>query len=899
MPQESGIKKNQNINKPTQKPKKLKNNFKPDQHYISSNKNDKMFNNAFYSKNEHNNKNINKYVDVNASIKNERNTSAPHLKDKKNKNNRVIKNINDYNAGFSPNKFSTHSKDNASFDKFKNHNKPKRAYNFNRNTNVNHQVNNIKQNNNSKTNKKYYNNDLYNENNKEPLYKINLMNNTYVRVKKDNYNNNTPDITKYKQRNPIIKNNNLSTFRGIQERIEFLRKQIKEKKLNEIGLIGQRLRNNKQKNHTRNYNNQSFGKNSNMNNTINYNPVTKMNIGTIENGNDKNIEIDNEHNGDNMEGNYNSNYVDISPSKNEKDESNYMKNFNSIDAISSKFASSNIKDKDYSKKDYNKKNLDVSGQSYNKKNDFVKKINTGTENNKFLFNNFAKYNSNRINSEKSKNKSKSKKIKTVNYPIENEYHYTKSSNVFNTIKNKLNKSSISNSNYNRTIDTSHNKILNRNKNNVSFDKKKNSSVKRIKMNSDVNKDIVMNKLMAKRNMDKAKVNRVNNRSLNYTFDKTYSNKSKKNFPKMKNIKKVENTETIDNQQNQENKESQENQEIKQKEEVAKKEENKIRMIDKIGCICHAGEISYGNPKINQDNYFNYKINIDDLVFVGVCDGHGENGHYVSEYLINHLPQDFNETYNDLKQKEQKAFDDISLESITKTFEESFLKTDNGLNEFCDSMKKKKLTGENVDNYFNCDYSGSTCVSILLKQNDIKKVYIANVGDSRTIVIREKDKHWTCKQLSRDHKPTEKDEYNRIIEADGEIEAIEDDNGNWTGPLRVWEKGSEGPGLAMTRSLGDKVGTKIGVVCTPEVFKYFIKEEDRAFIIASDGLWEYMNNQDVTNSVKELITNMRNNNKNNEINADIITKELFNQSIERWRKKEQGIDDITIICVLLK
>ena len=214
------------------------------------------------------------------------------------------------------------------------------------------------------------------------------------------------------------------------------------------------------------------------------------------------------------------------------------------------------------------------------------------------------------------------------------------------------------------------------------------------------------------------------------------------------------------------------------------------------------------------------------------------------------------------------------------------------------MKKKKLLGENVPNYFNCDYSGSTCVSILLKQNDINKIYITNVGDSRTIVIREKDNNWTCKQLSRDHKPTEKDEYNRIIEADGEIEAIEDDNGNWTGPLRIWEKGSEGPGLAMTRSLGDKVGSKIGVVCTPEVFKYFIKEEDRAFIIASDGLWEYMNNQDVANSVKELITNMKNNNENGEINADLISRELFNQSVERWRQKQQGIDDITIICVLL-
>ena len=886
IPPESGSKKNQNLVKPNQKPRRVKNNFRPDQHYISSNKNDKIFNNTFYNRNERNNKNINKVVDVNASIKHGRNTSAPHLKDKKINNKKINKNSNDYYAGISPNKYNSHSIDTRDNVLYKNHNQPKRQYNLNKNNNVNHRINNIKQNYNSKTNKKLYNNDL----------------NKYVTVKNDFYNNYTSDLAKNKRRNPNIKSNNLSTMK-IKEKIELIRKQMKDKKSNEIGLIGQRLKNTKQKSHNRyNY---SFGKNSNMNNTINYNPVTKMNIGTIDNDNDDDedneIEIDNEekilktddhadfsqNNGD-MEANYNSEYADITPTKKENYSNNYLNNFNSIDTSSSKFASSNIKDNYYSKKDYNKKGLNVSGHSYNKKNDFVKKINIGTENNKFLFNNFVNYNSNR-NTEKSKKKSKSKKIKIVNYP-QSEYHYNKSSNVFNTVNNKLNKSSISTSNYNRTIDTSHDKNLNKSKNNVSFGKK-NNSVKRIKMNSDVNKDIIMNRLMGKRNVDKVKVNRENNKSLNYSFDKNLSNKSKKNAPKVKNIKKVEN---IDNQENQEN------QEIKQQEKVTKTEENKkrIRMIEKIGCICHAGEISYGNPKINQDNYFNYKINTDDLVFVGVCDGHGENGHYVSEYLINHLPQDFNEAYIDLQQKEKKTYEDISLESITKTFEESFLKTDNDLNEFCNNMKKKKLVGENVPNYYNCDYSGSTCVSILLKQNDINKVYIANVGDSRTIVIREKDNNWTCKQLSRDHKPTEKDEYNRIIEADGEIEAIEDDNGNWTGPLRVWEKGSEGPGLAMTRSLGDKVGSKIGVVCTPEVFKYFIKEEDRAFIIASDGLWEYMNNQDVTNSVKELITNMRNNNEDGEINADLISRELFNQSVERWRQKEQGIDDITIICVIL-
>ena len=288
-----------------------------------------------------------------------------------------------------------------------------------------------------------------------------------------------------------------------------------------------------------------------------------------------------------------------------------------------------------------------------------------------------------------------------------------------------------------------------------------------------------------------------------------------------------------------------------------------------------------------------------MLFIGVCDGHGENGHYISEYLINHLPQDFQEAYFNLKQKEKKSFEDISLDNMTKTFVESFLKTDNNLNEFCNKMKKKKLMGDNIPNYFNCDYSGSTCVSILLKQKDINTVYIANVGDSRTIVIKENNNdNWTFEQLSRDHKPTEEDEHKRIIDADGEIEAIEDDNGNWTGPLRVWEKGSEGPGLAMTRTLGDKVGSKIGVVCTPEVFKYKIKKEDRAFIIASDGLWEYMTNKEVTSSVKILINNMRNNKENNEIDCDYVVNELFKETVYRWRQKEQGIDDITIIIVLL-
>ena len=63
---------------------------------------------------------------------------------------------------------------------------------------------------------------------------------------------------------------------------------------------------------------------------------------------------------------------------------------------------------------------------------------------------------------------------------------------------------------------------------------------------------------------------------------------------------------------------------------------------------------------------------------------------------------------------------------------------------------------------------------------------------------------------------------------------------------------------MTRSLGDKVGAKIGVCCVPEVFNYEIKEEDKVFVIASDGLWEYVTNQEVTDLVIYIYVDMKKN-----------------------------------------
>ena len=65
-----------------------------------------------------------------------------------------------------------------------------------------------------------------------------------------------------------------------------------------------------------------------------------------------------------------------------------------------------------------------------------------------------------------------------------------------------------------------------------------------------------------------------------------------------------------------------------------------------------------------------------------------------------------------------------------------------------------------------------------------------------------------------------------------------------GPLRVWI----GPrknryGLAMTRSIGDGLGKKKGVISTPEVSVQAVTESSKMIIIASDGLWDVVQPQE--------------------------------------------------------
>ena len=327
---------------------------------------------------------------------------------------------------------------------------------------------------------------------------------------------------------------------------------------------------------------------------------------------------------------------------------------------------------------------------------------------------------------------------------------------------------------------------------------------------------------------------------------------------------------------------------------------------KIGILTEAGMESDNKKKINQDNYFDYDLK-NGFKFIGVCDGHGENGKQVSEFIKKNLPKELEKELNALIASERKRLsilegmlkrnDENNSEKKEKTNIENLLDYEK-LNE----LLKKVYISVNLQLFadntkLNLKTSGSTCVGIFYKKNPLKKLYTANLGDSRAIIIKhqqsssgKEDKNiWSYEPLSRDHTPSEPDEAERIIQYGGEIQKIQNEDGTIEGPLRIFKKNEEGPGLAMSRSFGDSEGESLGIIAEPEVKEYLIKKEDKALIIASDGLWEYTTNEEVVDIVKKMWE---------EKDVDKIVNELYKASIENWKKENCNIDDITIICVLL-
>ena len=296
-----------------------------------------------------------------------------------------------------------------------------------------------------------------------------------------------------------------------------------------------------------------------------------------------------------------------------------------------------------------------------------------------------------------------------------------------------------------------------------------------------------------------------------------------------------------------------------------------KRIRKIHHFTHVGFNGEKDKDYNQDIAFLEKnfANNNTFLYMAVCDGHGVEGHQVSGFIKRTLPKDLS---NALVNKEILTSDKNKKKKIYNIIGSTFIK-----------VNEKLISNESINSIF----SGTTCVSLIYTPI---KLICANIGDSRAVLGRydKKNKKWISINLSRDHKPTEEDEAKRILKKGGRIKPfIDEETGNEVGPLRVWVKDDEVPGLAMTRSFGDRVAAIAGTICVPEIKEYAFHEGDKFVIIASDGIWEFISSEECINIIGKFYEN-----------NDVVQccEYLYNESRKRWIKEEEVVDDITMLLV---
>lgn len=126
--------------------------------------------------------------------------------------------------------------------------------------------------------------------------------------------------------------------------------------------------------------------------------------------------------------------------------------------------------------------------------------------------------------------------------------------------------------------------------------------------------------------------------------------------------------------------------------------------------------------------------------------------------------------------------------------------------------------------------GSTAVTAILI--DGVKLVVANVGDSRAVICR----NGVATQLSIDHEPNR--ERQTIENKGGFVSNIPGDVPRVDGQL------------AVARAFGDR-SLKVHLSSEPDVVQETIYDDTEVLILASDGLWKVMSNQEAADAIKDI------------------------------------------------
>ncbi|PSS33917.1 Protein like [Actinidia chinensis var. chinensis] len=256
-------------------------------------------------------------------------------------------------------------------------------------------------------------------------------------------------------------------------------------------------------------------------------------------------------------------------------------------------------------------------------------------------------------------------------------------------------------------------------------------------------------------------------------------------------------------------------------------------------------------------------------FFGVFDGHGQFGTQCSNFVKDRLVEILS---NDL----------TLLGNPVKAYNSAFLATN------------EELHNSEIDDTM----SGTTAITVLVMGDTL---YVANVGDSRAVIAVKDGNQIVAEDLSHDQTPFRKDECERVklcgarVLSVDQVEGLKDPGIQTWGdeeteggdPPRLWVQNGMYPGTAFTRSVGDSTAEKIGVVAVPEVSMVQLTPDHPFFIVASDGVFEFLSSQTVVEMVARY-TDPRD-----------ACSAIAAESYKLWLEHEHRTDDITIIIVHIK
>lgn len=164
-------------------------------------------------------------------------------------------------------------------------------------------------------------------------------------------------------------------------------------------------------------------------------------------------------------------------------------------------------------------------------------------------------------------------------------------------------------------------------------------------------------------------------------------------------------------------------------------------------------------------------------------------------------------------------------------------------------------------------AGSTALSALLVDD---KLYLANVGDCRAIVARSS----VAVQLTEDHKASNLEEGRRIRDAG----------------VHVSTDGYVFGEVAVSRAIGSqhlKLNPLMqgALISEPELHEYSITPEDDFLVLATDGLWEVVRNQEVVRFARRYLAESR--------DPQSCAKKLVEAALRMG-----GQDNVSVIVVCL-